>query len=60
MRFLNIHPELRERYNIGREVDVQADSSVNGGHFTFLNNEGKVVSADAVEMCGYDLKYIDI
>ena len=60
MRLINVHPELQQMYNIGSQVDVCADSSVNGGHFTFMNKAGKEISADAVEFCGYDQKYIDL
>lgn len=57
MRLFNIPPEIQQIYNIGSEVDVEADSSVNGGHFTFLNKKGVVVEMDAVEIYGQGVEF---
>jgi hypothetical protein len=60
MRLLKIPPEIQQRYDIGPEVNVEADSSVGGGHFTFLNNSGIIVEMDAVEIYdqGIEYKYV--
>ena len=57
MRLFKIPPEMQKIYNIGEEVDVEADSSVNGGHFTFLNKDGMKVEMDAVEIFGQGIEY---
>lgn len=51
----NIPPDIQERYNIGESVEVEADSSVGGGHFTLCNKQGRHVGIDAVELCGTDI-----
>jgi hypothetical protein len=57
MRLYNVPAEIQQRYNIGSEVDVEADSSVGGGHFSFLNKDGRTVEVDAVEICGQGIEY---
>jgi len=57
MRLFNIPSELQKIYNVGSELDVEADSSVGGGHFTFRNNAGKEVEMDAVEIYGQGVQY---
>ena len=51
----NIPQEIQRRYNIGEQVEVDADSSVSGGHFTLINKEGKGIAIDAVELSGTDI-----
>jgi len=57
MRLFKIPSDLQKIYNIGSEVDVVADSSVNGGHFSFLNKNGENVEMDAVEIFGQGVEY---
>jgi len=47
-----IPKEIQQRYNVGRNVEVKADSSADGGRLTFINKDGDTISADAVEFCG--------
>jgi hypothetical protein len=56
-RFLltNIPLEIQKRYGIGKEVEVNADGSVLGGHFTLVNRAGERVGIDAVELFGTDI-----
>ncbi len=50
----DIPQKIQEIYNIGNQVEVEADNSVGGGHFTLINRDGKMVSMDAVELFGTD------
>ena len=60
MRLFNIPPEIQKRYNVGESVDVVADSSVNGGHFTFVNKGGRIIEIDAVEIYDQGIQYEEI
>ncbi|MDD3531570.1 MAG: hypothetical protein PHV99_03220 [Candidatus Pacebacteria bacterium] len=57
MRLLKIPPEIQQIYNIGSELDVETDNSVSGGHFTFINKDGREMEMDAVEIYGQGIEY---